>query len=130
MDIDSSIPGPCYDFCQLNRSLQDRRPSAREKLGADFKQKMDALISEIEKTAPSLKALYQYEALREKERVVTEEFEAARMEEKQIADGYNAVKQRRGLIQLVNLAKPSTLCTQILHLLNLSRLENVLNMVQ
>ena len=67
MDIDSSIPGPYYDFSQLNRSLQDRRPSVREKLEANFKQKMDALISEIEKTAPSLKALYQYEALREKE---------------------------------------------------------------
>ncbi|KAJ6953062.1 hypothetical protein NC652_004908 [Populus alba x Populus x berolinensis] len=101
--------GPICWPLKLNRSLQDRRPSAREKLGADFKQKMDALISEIEKAAPSLKALYQYEALREKERVVTEEFEAARMEEKQIADGYNAVKQRRGLIQLVNLVKPSTL---------------------
>jgi structural maintenance of chromosome 1 len=95
MDIDSSIPGPCYDFCQLNRSLQDRRPSVREKIEADFKQKIDALISEIEKTAPNLKALDQYEALRERERVVTEEFEAARKEEKQIADSYNGVKQRR-----------------------------------
>jgi structural maintenance of chromosome 1 len=95
MDIDSPIPGPDYDFSQLNRSLQDRRPSVREKIEADFKQKMDALISEIEKTAPNLKALDQYEALRERERVVTEEFEAARKEEKQIADSYNGVKQRR-----------------------------------
>lgn len=95
MDIDSPIPGPDYDFSQLNRSLQDRRPSVREKIEADFKQKIDALISEIEKTAPNLKALDQYEALRERERVVTEEFEAARKEEKQIADSYNGVKQRR-----------------------------------
>ena len=56
---------------------------------------MDVLISEIEKTAPNLKALDQYEALRERERAVTEEFEAARKEEKQIADSYNGVKQRR-----------------------------------
>ncbi|KAG5246347.1 structural maintenance of chromosomes protein [Salix suchowensis] len=95
MDIDSPIPGPDYDFSQLNRSLQDRRSSVREKIEADFKQKMDVLISEIEKTAPNLKALDQYEALRERERVVTEEFEAARKEEKQIADSYNGVKQRR-----------------------------------
>lgn len=95
MDIDSPIPGLDYDFSQLNRSLQDRRPSVREKIEADFKQKMDALISEIEKTAPNMKALDQYEALRERERVVTEEFEAARKEEKQIADSYNGVKQRR-----------------------------------
>ncbi|KAJ6920660.1 hypothetical protein NC651_014295 [Populus alba x Populus x berolinensis] len=95
MDIDSPIPGLDYDFSQLNRSLQDRRPSVREKIEADFKQKMDALISEIEKTAPNMKALDQYEALRERERVVTEEFEAARKEEKQIADSYNGIKQRR-----------------------------------
>ncbi|KAJ6736246.1 STRUCTURAL MAINTENANCE OF CHROMOSOMES SMC FAMILY MEMBER [Salix viminalis] len=95
MDIDSPIPGPDYDFSQLNRSLQDKRSSVREKIEADFKQKMDVLISEIEKTAPNMKALDQYEALRERERVVTEEFEAARKEEKQIADSYNGVKQRR-----------------------------------
>ncbi|KAF2286808.1 hypothetical protein GH714_030469 [Hevea brasiliensis] len=96
MEIDSETPGPYFDFNQLNRSLlQDRRPSDREKLEADFKQKMDAIISEIEKTAPNLKALDQYEALLEKERAVTEEFEAARKEEKQVADAYNSVKQRR-----------------------------------
>eukprot|EP00257_Ricinus_communis_P022785 XP_015582611.1 structural maintenance of chromosomes protein 1 [Ricinus communis] len=96
MEVDSMIPGPFFDFSELNRSLlQDRRPSDREKLEVDFKQKMDAIMSEIEKTAPNLKALDQYEALQEKERVVTEEFEAARKEEKRVADAYNSVKQRR-----------------------------------
>ncbi|GAY40322.1 hypothetical protein CUMW_051040 [Citrus unshiu] len=96
METDSSSPGPVFDFSQLNRSyLQERRPSEREKLEVEFKQKMDALISEIEKTAPNLKALDQYEALLEKERTVTEEFEAARKEEKQAADAYNSVKQKR-----------------------------------
>ncbi|KAH9729369.1 Structural maintenance of chromosomes protein 1 [Citrus sinensis] len=96
METDSSSPGPVFDFSQLNRSyLQERRPSEREKLEVEFKQKMDALISEIEKTAPNLKALDQYEALLEKERAVTEEFEAARKEEKQAADAYNSVKQKR-----------------------------------
>ncbi|KDP26527.1 hypothetical protein JCGZ_17685 [Jatropha curcas] len=96
MEVDSPTQGPYFDFSQLNRSLlQDRRPSDREKIEADFKQKIDALMSEIEKTAPNLKALDQYEALQEKERAVTEEFEAARKEEKQVADAYNSVKQRR-----------------------------------
>lgn len=96
METDSAIPGPYFDFSQLNRSLlQDRRPSDREKIEADFKQKMDTIVSEIERTAPNLKALDQYEALQEKERLVTEEFEAARKEEKQAADTYNSVKQRR-----------------------------------
>lgn len=61
----------------------------------EFTQKIGALISEIERTAPNLKALDQYEALLEKERVATEEFEAARKEEKEVADKYNSVKQRR-----------------------------------
>lgn len=96
METDSVIPGPFFDFSQLNRSLhQDKRPSDREKIEVDFKQKMDTIVSEIERTAPNLKALDQYEALQEKERVVTEEFEAARKEEKQAADAYNSVKQKR-----------------------------------
>ncbi|XP_050205176.1 structural maintenance of chromosomes protein 1 [Mercurialis annua] len=94
MEIDS-IPGPYFDFSELDSSLQDRRPSDREKIEANFKQKMDAIVAEIEKSAPNLKALDQYEALLEKEREVTEEFEAARKEEKQVADAYNSIKQKR-----------------------------------
>ena len=96
METESSTAGPVFDFSQLNRSLlQDRRPAEREKLEADFKQKMDALISEIERTAPNLRALDQYEALKEKERAVTEEFEAARKEEKDKTDKFNSVKEER-----------------------------------
>jgi len=96
METESSIPGPYYDFSELNRSLlQDKRSSDREKFEVEFKQKMDVFLSEIERTAPNLKARDQYEALQEKEKVVTEEFEAARKEEKQIADAFNTVKQKR-----------------------------------
>ena len=56
---------------------------------------MDALISEIERTAPNLGALDQHEALKEKERAVTEEFEAARKEEKDKTDKFNSVKEER-----------------------------------
>ena len=95
-ETESSTAGPVFDFSQLNRSiLQDRRPAEREKLEADFNQKMDALISEIERTAPNLGALDQYEALNEKERAVTEEFEAARKEEKDKTDKFNSVKEER-----------------------------------
>lgn len=96
METESSALGPVFDFSQLNRShTQDRRPSDREKLEVEFKQKMDALITEIERTAPNLKALDQYEVLKEKEKAVTEEFEAARKEEKDVADLFNSVKRRR-----------------------------------
>ncbi|XP_057965620.1 structural maintenance of chromosomes protein 1 [Malania oleifera] len=96
METGSSTESPVFDFSQLNRShLQDMRPSEREKLEVEFKQKMDALISEIGRTAPNLKALDQYEALQEKERVVIEEFEAARKEQKEITDRFNSIKQKR-----------------------------------
>ncbi|OIW19958.1 hypothetical protein TanjilG_30906 [Lupinus angustifolius] len=95
MDTGTLTPGPVLDFDQLSRQLKDRRNSDRDKIEAEFKQKMDALISEIERTAPNLKALDQYEALLEKEKAVTEEFEAVRKEEKEKADRFNAVKQRR-----------------------------------
>lgn len=96
MEIETSEPGPIYDYSQLDRSyVQDMRPSEREKLETEFKQKIDTLITEIERTAPNLKALDQYEALQGKEKEVNEKYEAARKKEKEISDKYNAVRQRR-----------------------------------
>lgn len=96
MDTGSSTQPLVFDYSELKRShLQDLKPSERVKLDVEFKQKMDMLISDIERTDPNLKALDQYEALQEKERAVTEEFEAARKEEKEITDRYNLLKQRR-----------------------------------
>ncbi|XP_027365093.1 structural maintenance of chromosomes protein 1 isoform X1 [Abrus precatorius] len=95
MDTGSSTPGPVYDFNQLSRALRDRRHSDRDKIEVEFKQKMDALMSEIERTAPNLKALDQYDALLEKERAVTEEFEAVRKEGEEKAQRFNDVKERR-----------------------------------
>nr|VDD57364.1 unnamed protein product [Brassica oleracea] len=88
--------GPQYDFSELDRAhLQERRPSARDKMDAEFRQKIESKSSEIERTAPNLRALDQYEAIQEKEKQVSQEFEAARKEEKQVADAYNTVKQKR-----------------------------------
>ncbi|KAF3494377.1 hypothetical protein DY000_02056185 [Brassica cretica] len=87
--------GPQYDFSELDRAhLQERRPSARDKMDAEFRQKIESKSSEIERTAPNLRALDQYEAIQEKEKQVSQEFEAARKEEKQVADAYNTVKQK------------------------------------
>ncbi|XP_047958381.1 structural maintenance of chromosomes protein 1 [Salvia hispanica] len=96
MDTGSSGPGPVIDFSTLSRSLQQKaKPSEREKIEADFAQKIAALISEIEKTAPNLKALDQYEAVLEKERAASKEWEAARDEQNKITSDYNKVKQMR-----------------------------------
>ncbi|KAH7287580.1 hypothetical protein KP509_32G063300 [Ceratopteris richardii] len=85
-----------YDYSQLGKSItQDATPSAREKLDAEFKTKLASITHELEKTAPNLKALDQYEVLREREREAIEEFEVARKEAKEVTDNYNRVKQTR-----------------------------------
>jgi structural maintenance of chromosome 1 len=56
---------------------------------------MDALKSDVERTTPNLKASDQYDALVEKERAVTEEFEAVREEEKENIDTFEDIKQNR-----------------------------------
>ena len=95
MDVDSA-PGPVYDFSELSRSLQNNmRPAEREKVEADFKQKIGSLISEIDRTAPNLKALDQYAVLLEKEREASKEFEEARDEEKRIREQFETVRDRR-----------------------------------
>ncbi|KAL6901022.1 hypothetical protein ACP4OV_005698 [Aristida adscensionis] len=96
MDTGSSSQELVLDYSQLSETyLQDMRPSEREKREAEFKQRTAAIVADIERTAPNLKALDQYEALQMKEKEVTEKFEAARKEEREISDKYNSVKQRR-----------------------------------
>eukprot|EP00250_Pteridium_aquilinum_P035761 c9905_g1_i1 orf=330-3992(-) len=99
MDIDSAesnVQPLMYDYSQLARlHHQDATPSEKEKLEAEFKAKLASLSLDIEKTAPNLKALDQYEVLREREREAIEEFEVARREAKEITDKYNSVKQTR-----------------------------------
>ncbi|KAJ7566192.1 hypothetical protein O6H91_02G092200 [Diphasiastrum complanatum] len=99
MEIDSAGSYPPvlnYDYSRLSKEHQQSlRPAEKEKLEAEFKSKLELISLEIERTAPNLKALDQYEVLREKEREAVEEFEAARKEAKEITDKYNSVKQKR-----------------------------------
>ncbi|KAL2653551.1 hypothetical protein R1flu_021679 [Riccia fluitans] len=96
MDIDSAQPIVRYDFSHLSRyHRQELRPAEKEKLEQEFKNKLESVSAEIERTAPNLKALDQYESLREREREAIEEFEAARREAKEVTDKFNSVKQNR-----------------------------------
>ncbi|KAM0829285.1 hypothetical protein ACQ4PT_066977 [Festuca glaucescens] len=96
MDTGSSSQELVLDYSQLSETyLQDMRLSERDKLEAEFNKKIGTLVAEIERTAPNLKALDQYEVLQTKEKEVSEKFEAARKEEREVADKYNTVKQRR-----------------------------------
>ena len=91
--LSDAADGPQYDFSELDRA--HHQPSARDRMDAEYRQKIESKSSEIERTAPNLRALDQYEAIQEKEKQVSQEFEAARKEEKQVADAYNTVKQKR-----------------------------------
>ncbi|KAL0437365.1 UNVERIFIED_CONTAM: Structural maintenance of chromosomes protein 1 [Sesamum radiatum] len=96
MDVDSSSAEPVFDFSTLSRSLQQKsKPSEREKIEAEFTQKITSLISEIGRSTPNLKALDQYEAVLEKERAATKEWEAARDEQNRVTAEFNQVKQMR-----------------------------------
>ncbi|XP_073148877.1 structural maintenance of chromosomes protein 1 [Henckelia pumila] len=96
MDTGSSTSGPVFDFSLLNISLlQKSKPSEREKIEIEFTEKITSLMSEIERTAPNLKALDQYEAVLAKERAASKEWEAARDEQNKITAEYNRVKQTR-----------------------------------
>lgn len=96
MDTGTSSQEPILDYSQLSKShLQDIRPSERDKHEAEFKKRTGVLLADIERTAPNLKALDQYDVLQRREKEVTERFEAARKEEREISDKYNSVKQRR-----------------------------------
>lgn len=96
MDTGSSSQELVLDYSQLSEIyLHDMQPSERDKHEVEFKQKIGSYVAEIERTAPNLKALDQYDALQRKEKEVTEKFETARKEEKEISDKYNSVKQKR-----------------------------------
>ncbi|XP_024540007.1 structural maintenance of chromosomes protein 1-like [Selaginella moellendorffii] len=100
MDIDgagsSQQAAASYDYSQLSRSHQkDLRPAEKEKLETEFKSKLESITAEMERTAPNLKALDQYESLKEKEKEAAEVYEQARKEAKTVVDKYNAVKQKR-----------------------------------
>nr|CAB3490648.1 unnamed protein product [Digitaria exilis] len=96
MDTGSSSQELVLDYSQLSEIyLHDMQPSERDKHEVEFKQKIGSYLAEIERSAPNLKALDQYDALQRKEKEVTEKFETARKEEKEISDKYNSVKQKR-----------------------------------
>lgn len=96
MDTGESTPGPVFDFSKLSRTYQQiTKPVEREKREVDFTQKIASLMSEIERTAPNLKALDQYKDLLQKEEEVNKEFEVAKNEERKVTDEFNRVKGAR-----------------------------------
>lgn len=89
------------------RGLQAEGREAQEKLLEDVKGKMQELGAQIASTAPNLKALEQYEAIKEKEKEVIGEFESIRAHAKEVTDEFLTVKRERSACLWAHLSSCS-----------------------
>jgi len=84
------------DYSKLSRALQKSMPDhERNKILDDFKLKIDDMTLDLEKLAPNLKAVEQYEAIKEKEKSFLEELEAAKDHARKATDVFLAKKLER-----------------------------------
>eukprot|EP00798_Chlamydomonas_sp_ICE-L_P016806 gene16806-23088_t len=85
------------DFSELPRPLSSKSMGAKEKEAAErqIQQKIADVMAEMEKSAPNMKALEQFEAVKEKEREVNAALDQARQETQSAADAFRKVHQRR-----------------------------------
>uniref|UniRef100_A0A383VHM8 Structural maintenance of chromosomes protein n=1 Tax=Tetradesmus obliquus TaxID=3088 RepID=A0A383VHM8_TETOB len=91
-----SKKGKVLDFARL--SEQDRDATSkkqREAVNKRLKEELDAAAAELAGSAPNMKALEQYEAVREKERQQTLELEAARKAANAASKAFLRIQQQR-----------------------------------
>lgn len=104
MEVDGDAAGPStqkkrkrarLDFSGLPPEARMRDRKNRERWERERLAEIEELKSEIGRLAPNLKAVEQYEAIREKEREQLEELEGARRESKAATEAFQAVQQAR-----------------------------------
>jgi structural maintenance of chromosome 1 len=111
MDIDgagpsagASAPAPRgdLDFSRLPRAMRAAAEATgavaqreRDRITSELNADLDAKQAVLEKLAPNLKAVTQYEAMKERERELTEELEAAKSASKAASDAFAATRQER-----------------------------------
>ncbi|KAK9820343.1 hypothetical protein WJX72_009251 [[Myrmecia] bisecta] len=84
------------DFQGLPRHLKaSEGAKEREKLDAEFRADIEERSATLSRLAPNLKAVEQFEAVKEREKAQAEECEAARREAKAAVEAFNAVRQKR-----------------------------------
>ncbi|CAI5458596.1 unnamed protein product, partial [Closterium sp. Yama58-4] len=94
-DFSAGVDEP-LDFSALPWGLKKAMTGEeRERKEAELRKEMEEVAGELERTAPNLKALEQFEALRAKEREMSEEFESIRREAKEAVNAFNHVHQLR-----------------------------------
>jgi structural maintenance of chromosome 1 len=119
MDVDGSGSGgaapdaalPPLDFSSLPRALRSAAESSlasgsreRERLLAELAADVDDKSSLLEKLAPNLKAVHQYEAVKERERALTEELEAAKAAAKAANDAFSTKRAERCVAARAHIA--------------------------
>ncbi|GJP54722.1 hypothetical protein CLOM_g13772 [Closterium sp. NIES-68] len=94
-ELSAGVDEP-LDYSSLPSSLKkEMREEERERKEAELRKEMEEVAGELERTAPNLKAVEQFEALRAREREMSEEFESIRREAKEAVNAFNHVHQQR-----------------------------------
>ena len=90
------------DFSSLPRGMRAAAEAGgakgaqeRERLAAELAADVDAKQAALEKLAPNLKAVTQYEAMKERERELSDELEAAKEASKAASDAFAVKRQER-----------------------------------
>jgi structural maintenance of chromosome 1 len=84
------------DYTNLSPRLkQAPRPTDRERLDEELRVATEAKAAALARLEPNMKAIHQYEGIKEKERVQTEDLEAARWRTKEAQEAYDRYKSER-----------------------------------
>lgn len=83
------------DFSGLDAAAKLRDRKNRDAWEKEVLASIEEMRAELSRLAPNLKAVEQYEAIREKEREQLEELEAARRESKAATEAFQTVQQKR-----------------------------------
>ena len=100
MDIDEATTSAAnanvvLDYSSLPSELRHVLKSERERVANELLIKIEELSVELARLEPNMKALEQYETLKEKERVQTQELEAAKDRVKEATDSFEEIRQTR-----------------------------------
>lgn len=84
------------DYSDLNATqTRMRRKADRDRADQNMKDEIASKAAALEKLAPNMKAVQQYEQLKQKEKDFADQLEKAKQEAKQANDEFNAVRQER-----------------------------------
>ena len=84
-----------FDFSTLSPQEKATLPSSRPTMDAEFRASLDDIRGQLARLAPNLKAVEQYEAVRQREAQQLEELDSAKREFRVAAETFHSLRQRR-----------------------------------